>query len=58
MSAELNSLPVSPVSQVDTPALGQEGGKRHKKYNGRSYIVRTGSRGGKYILVKGRKIYV
>ena len=34
------------------------GGKRHKKYNGRSYIVRTGTRGGKYILVKGKKIYV
>jgi hypothetical protein len=36
----------------------QDGGKAHKKHNGRSYVVRTGSRGGKYILVKGKKVYV
>jgi hypothetical protein len=29
------------------------GGKAHKKYNGREYVVRKGSRGGKYIVVKG-----
>jgi hypothetical protein len=36
----------------------QAGGKPHKKHNGRNYVVRTGSRGGKYILVKGNKVYV
>lgn len=36
----------------------QVGGKPHKKHNGRTYVVRTGSRGGKYILVKGKKVYV
>jgi hypothetical protein len=34
------------------------GGKKQKKYNGRLYVIRTGSRGGKYILVKGNKVYV
>ncbi len=28
------------------------------KYKGRSYKVRVGSRGGKYILVKGKKLYI
>jgi hypothetical protein len=32
------------------------GGK--KTYKGRKYVIRKGSRGGKYILVKGTKIYV
>ena len=32
--------------------------KRTKKYNGRDYVVHTGSRGGKYIVVKGSKVYV
>jgi hypothetical protein len=29
-----------------------------KAYNGRKYVVRKGSRGGKFILVKGRKVYL
>jgi hypothetical protein len=29
-----------------------------KVYNGRKYVVRKGSRGGKFILVKGRKVYL
>jgi hypothetical protein len=37
---------------------GSSGGAKTKKYNGRDYVVRTGSRGGKYITVKGRKVYV
>lgn len=36
----------------------QSGGKQHYKYNGRTYVVREGSRGGKYILVKGEKKYL
>lgn len=38
--------------------VGQSGGKMYHSYHGRRYVVRTGSRGGKYILVKGQKIYV
>jgi hypothetical protein len=37
----------------DTPTGG---GK--KTYKGRKYVIRTGSRGGKYILVKGNKVYI
>ena len=39
----------------------QDGGSKQKpkhKYKGRAYTVRTGVRGGKYIVVKGSKIYV
>lgn len=36
----------------------QQGGKAFKKYKGHAYKIRTGSRGGKYILVKGEKIYI
>jgi hypothetical protein len=35
-----------------------EGGKAKKLYNGRQYMVRTGPKGGKFILVKGKKVYV
>jgi hypothetical protein len=38
--------------------ISQIAGKPTKLYNGRKYIVRTGSRGGKFILVKNKKIYV
>jgi hypothetical protein len=35
------------------------GGMTHRfNFKGRSYVVRRGSRGGRYILVKGKKIYV
>jgi hypothetical protein len=34
------------------------GGKSRKKYKNRSYVVHTGSRGGKYIKVNGKKMYV
>lgn len=36
---------------------GLDGGATTKKYKGRTYKVRTGSRGGRYILVKGQKVY-
>lgn len=36
----------------------QSGGKQYKVYNKRKYVVRTGKRGGKYIVVKGEKVYV
>lgn len=34
------------------------GGTLKKKYKGRSYTIRIGSKGGKFILVKGKKIYL
>ena len=36
----------------------QTGGKQTHKYKGKSYLVRTGSRGGRYILHKKEKIYL
>jgi division protein CdvB (Snf7/Vps24/ESCRT-III family) len=36
----------------------QKAGKATKLYNGHKYIIRLGSRGGKYILVKGFKKYI
>ena len=38
----------------------QDGGKAKPKktYKGRTYVIRTGVRGGKYIIVKGNKVYV
>lgn len=37
------------------------GAKKAKKtvmYNGRPHVVHKGTRGGSYILVKGKKVYV
>lgn len=50
--------PEYPICDKSSGTCGQAGGKPHKKHNGRTYVVRTGSRGGKYILVKGKKIYL
>jgi hypothetical protein len=38
-----------------TPASG---GKAKKTYKGGSYVVHIGKRGGKYINVKGKKVYI
>lgn len=53
------------VGSQDGPSIrfhfqtsGGSGGMLRKKYNGHSYVVRTGARGGKYIVVKGKKMYV
>jgi hypothetical protein len=34
------------------------GGKPKKRYNGKMYVVRTGTRGGKYIMVNKKKMYI
>ena len=47
---------IVPTGNNTTPIDG--GGPIKKTYKGRSYLVRTGKRGGRYILVKGNKIYV
>ena len=42
-----------PLSMVDAPS----GGGKHA-YKGRSYRIRVGEKGGRYILANGKKIYV
>lgn len=43
--------------KFDPPMQEQEGGGRYK-YKNRNYVIRKGARGGKYIMVKGKKVYV
>lgn len=47
-----------PRQQPGTLDRAVSGGSARKKYKGRSYAVHTGSRGGKYIVVLGKKVYV
>jgi hypothetical protein len=53
-----------PIQRINSYEAGPsspktiDGGAMRKKYKGRSYKVRTGARGGKYILVNNEKIYV
>jgi hypothetical protein len=65
MTTESSALETPPpqlepivLDEAPNGADAQTGGKKHKKYKGRDYVVRTGSKGGKYILVKGKKVYV
>lgn len=58
-SPETSSVRNSLVENSSPPnTQPTTGGSLKKKYKGRSYVVRTGKRGGKYILVKGNKVYV
>ena len=43
---------------VQDPWGGGKAKSVRKSYKGGSYVVHTGVRGGKYILVKGEKIYL
>jgi hypothetical protein len=44
---------------TSTPqAQSLTGGKTHTIFKGRSYVIRTGARGGKYIVVKGKTHYI
>lgn len=40
------------------PVINQQSGGARKKYKGHSYVVREGKRGGHYINVKGKKVYI
>ena len=40
------------------PSKSYSGGAEKYKYNNRTYTVRTGPRGGKYIVYKNKKIYI
>jgi hypothetical protein len=42
---------------IECDYKGFKGGAPLRKYKGRMYKVRTGVRGGQYILVKGKKVY-
>jgi hypothetical protein len=52
--------PLPSQSSHEQPLKKQkvQGGKATYTFKGHSYVIRTGDRGGKYILVKGKKIYV
>jgi ankyrin repeat protein len=52
----INYGPKKPIDYNEP--VKQDGGKPKHTYKGRKYIIRTGSRGGKYILVNKTKIYV
>lgn len=52
----LSQTQPNPVSSSAKPAFLVGGGKI--TYKGRSYVVRVGTRGGKYISVKGKKVYL
>jgi hypothetical protein len=49
---------IAPILEEWFPYVPEGGGHAHKIYNNRKYKIRIGSRGGKYILVKGNKVYV
>lgn len=53
----LNKI-INVIKQLYEFDYSQSGGKQTHKYKGKNYIVRTGSRGGKYILCKKEKIYL
>ena len=44
--------------KIYNQSYGIGNGMMRKKYKGRSYKIRIGSKGGKYILVQGKKIYI
>ena len=50
-------LTVNFWNETPTAPTGGATKKEKKTYQGHSYVVRKGERGGKYIIVKGKKIY-
>lgn len=46
------------LDYITDPFIKEGGNKKYIKYNHHRFVVRNGSRGGKYILVKGRKVYI
>lgn len=46
------------LNKMNDTNPSREGGSAKYKYKGRMYKIRTGSRGGKYIQVSGKKIYI
>jgi uncharacterized protein YjbI with pentapeptide repeats len=64
ISAILNRTELSPLEKFlqeqETPAVSKGGSKvgEYITKNGHRYKVRTGSKGGKYIVSQGKKVYV
>jgi len=57
--AELQQSPSpSPSPLKESNTMPHKGGSRKHTYKNRSYTVHTGERGGKYILVKNKKVYI
>lgn len=57
--AHLREFNIQNCIGVEDPGDYQKGaGKSKYKYKGRLYAIRTGKRGGKYIVCQGKKIYV
>ena len=57
--AELQQSPSpSPSPLKESNTMPHKGGSKKHTYKNRSYTVHTGERGGKYILVKNKKVYV
>ena len=50
------SVTTLPLARRLFPDSPQTGGK--VKYEGGSYVLHTGPRGGKFIMVKGKKVYL
>jgi hypothetical protein len=57
-SSEQYNIEFTIPDQIIPYSNTQTGGKQKMKYKNRSYVIRTGSRGGKYILVKDKKVYI
>ena len=56
MNTQMNSTPDERPPNPDYMEVF--GGNAKRKYNGRLYKIHVGPKGGKYINVKGKKIYV
>ena len=45
------------VESIVEPIVGGKNKKERVRYRGRSYAVRVGPRGGRYVVVDGKKVY-
>lgn len=53
-----DTFPFSKPTRSTTTHSSSTGGAQKHTYNNRKYKIRVGSRGGKYILVQGKKVYI
>ena len=58
ISAQSLPMPRPDTSRPDTPPYHRNGGGNKHKYKGKSYKIHIGDRGGKFIKVKDKKIYI
>lgn len=58
---DVNKYPTVVHKRVDRTTVSPTrvgGGSQFKTYHGKRYVVRTGPRGGSYIVVAGKKVYI